>query len=42
VRFLPASLLWRTLLVLLTALGAVAGAAVWLLDEYVTRPRNAA
>jgi two-component system osmolarity sensor histidine kinase EnvZ len=38
---MPASLLWRTLLVLVAALVLSQAAAVWLLDEYVTRPRAA-
>lgn len=40
-RFLPQSLLWRTLLVLVAALVLSQAAAMWLLDEYVTRPRAA-
>lgn len=40
-RLLPASLLWRTLLVMVSALVLSQAAAVWLLDEYVTRPRIA-
>ena len=35
----PGSLLWRTLLVLVAALVLSQAAAVWILDEYVTRPR---
>jgi two-component system osmolarity sensor histidine kinase EnvZ len=41
VRLLPGSLLWRTLLVLLAALVLSQAAALWLFDEYVTRPRTA-
>ena len=40
-RLLPGSLLWRTLLVLLAALVLSQAAALWLFDEYVTRPRTA-
>ena len=40
-RLLPGSLLWRTLLVLLAALVLSQAAAMWLFDEYVTRPRAA-
>lgn len=41
-RLLPASLLWRTLLVLIIALLLSQAAAVWLLQRYVTQPRHAA
>jgi two-component system osmolarity sensor histidine kinase EnvZ len=41
VRLAPRSLLWRTLLVLVAALVLSQAAAVWLLDQYVTRPRAA-
>jgi two-component system osmolarity sensor histidine kinase EnvZ len=37
----PQSLLWRTLLVLVTALVLSQAAAVYILDQYVTRPRAA-
>ena len=40
-RFLPQSLLWRTLLVFVAALVLSQVAAVWLLDQHVTRPRIA-
>jgi two-component system osmolarity sensor histidine kinase EnvZ len=39
VTFFPRSLLWRTLVVLVAALVLSQAAAVWLFDEYVTRPR---
>jgi two-component system osmolarity sensor histidine kinase EnvZ len=39
VRLLPASLLWRTLLVLLAALVLSQAFALWLVHEYVTQPR---
>jgi two-component system osmolarity sensor histidine kinase EnvZ len=42
VRFLPASLLWRTLVVLVAALILSQATAAWLLHEYVTQPRLAA
>ena len=38
-RLAPASLLWRTLAVLLTALVLSQGFALWLMHEYVTQPR---
>ncbi|HYC35615.1 MAG TPA: ATP-binding protein [Usitatibacter sp.] len=38
-RLFPGSLLWRTLLVVVLALALSQGAAMWLLNEYVTRPR---
>jgi two-component system osmolarity sensor histidine kinase EnvZ len=41
VSLLPRSLLWRTLLVLVAALVLSQAAAVFLLDQYVTRPRAA-
>ena len=41
-RLYPQSLLWRTLLVLVTALVLSQAAAVYILDQYVTRPRAAA
>jgi hypothetical protein len=41
VRVFPASLLWRTLLVLVAALVLSQAAAIWLFDEYVTAPRAA-
>jgi len=41
VRLFPQSLLWRTLLVLVMALVLSQAAAVYLLDQYVTRPRIA-
>lgn len=40
-RLVPASLLWRTLAVLVAALVLSQAAAYWLFDEYVTRPRAA-
>ena len=40
-RWLPQSLLWRTLVILVAALVLSQAAAVWLLDQYVTRPRVA-
>ena len=40
-RLYPQSLLWRTLLVLVIALVLSQAAAVFLLDQYVTRPRVA-
>ena len=40
-RLLPGSLRWRTLLVLVAALVMSQLAAMWLLDQYVTRPRAA-
>jgi two-component system, OmpR family, osmolarity sensor histidine kinase EnvZ len=41
VRLLPASLLWRTLVVVVAALVLSQVTAVWLLEEYVTKPRVA-
>jgi two-component system osmolarity sensor histidine kinase EnvZ len=41
VRFLPASLLWRTLIVIVAALGLSQAASLWLLHEHVTLPRMA-
>ncbi len=41
-KLLPASLLWRTLVVLIAALILSQVAAVWLLQHYVTQPRHAA
>ncbi len=41
-RLLPASLLWRTLIVMIAALVLSQAAAMWLLHEYVTQPRHAA
>jgi two-component system osmolarity sensor histidine kinase EnvZ len=41
VRLVPQSLLWRTLLVLVAALVLSQAAAVFLLDQYITRPRAA-
>ena len=38
-RWIPRSLLWRTLIVLVAALVLSQAAAMWILDEYVTRPR---
>jgi two-component system, OmpR family, osmolarity sensor histidine kinase EnvZ len=40
-RFFPGSLLWRTLIVLVAALVLSQAAALWLLNEYVTKPRLA-
>ena len=40
-KLLPGSLRWRTLLVLVAALVLSQLAAMWLLDQYVTRPRQA-
>ena len=40
-RLLPASLLWRTLVVVVAALVLSQATAVWLLQEYVTKPRIA-
>jgi two-component system osmolarity sensor histidine kinase EnvZ len=40
-RFLPRSLLWRTLAVLVAALVLSQAASLYLLHEYVTLPRNA-
>src|SRR5271154_367469 len=37
----PRSLLWRTLVVLVAAMGLSQAAAIWLLHEYVTQPRAA-
>jgi two-component system osmolarity sensor histidine kinase EnvZ len=42
VRFFPASVLWRTLIVVVAALVLSQATAVWLLQEYVTQPRVAA
>jgi two-component system osmolarity sensor histidine kinase EnvZ len=39
VRLFPGSLLWRTLLVMVAALVLSQAAALWLLNEYVTKPR---
>jgi len=39
---LPASLLWRTLAVMVAALVLSQAAAVWLMNEYVTQPRHEA
>ena len=41
VRLLPARSLWRTLAVVVAALVLSQAAALWLLNEYVTRPRTA-
>ena len=41
-KLFPASLLWRTLVVLIVALILSQVAAVWLLHHYVTQPRHAA
>lgn len=41
-RLFPGSLLWRTLIVLLAALILSQATALWLLNEYVTKPRMAA
>jgi two-component system osmolarity sensor histidine kinase EnvZ len=41
VKLAPGSLLWRTLLVMVAALILSQAAALWLLNEYVTRPRQA-
>jgi two-component system osmolarity sensor histidine kinase EnvZ len=41
-RLLPASLLWRTLIVVVAALVLSQATAVWLLQEYVTKPRVSA
>jgi two-component system osmolarity sensor histidine kinase EnvZ len=41
-RLLPASLLWRTLIVVIAALVLSQAAAVLLLQEYVTKPRGSA
>ena len=41
-KLLPASLLWRTLAVMIAALVLSQAAAMWLLHEYVTQPRHAA
>jgi two-component system osmolarity sensor histidine kinase EnvZ len=41
VTILPGTLLWRTLIVLVTALVLSQAAALWLLHEYVTQPRVA-
>jgi two-component system osmolarity sensor histidine kinase EnvZ len=41
VRLFPASLLWRTLIVLVAALVVSQAAALWLLNEQVTKPRAA-
>jgi two-component system osmolarity sensor histidine kinase EnvZ len=41
VRLFPGSLRWRTLLVLVAALVLSQLAAMWFLDQYVTRPRQA-
>jgi two-component system osmolarity sensor histidine kinase EnvZ len=41
-RFFPASLLWRTLIVVVAALVLSQATAVWLLQEYVTKPRVSA
>lgn len=41
-KLFPASLLWRTLLVLIAALILSQIAAIWLLQRYVTQPRHAA
>jgi two-component system osmolarity sensor histidine kinase EnvZ len=41
VRFLPASLQWRTLIVIIAALGLSQAASLWLLHEHVTLPRMA-
>ena len=38
-RIFPGSLLWRTLLVVVLSLVLSQGAAIWLLNEYVARPR---
>ena len=40
-RLVPGSLLWRTLFVLVAALALSQAAALWLLNEYVTKPRMA-
>jgi two-component system osmolarity sensor histidine kinase EnvZ len=39
VRLFPGSLLWRTLIVLVAALVLSQAAALWLLNEYITKPR---
>jgi two-component system, OmpR family, osmolarity sensor histidine kinase EnvZ len=41
VRLFPASLLWRTLIVLVAALVVSQAAALWLLHEHMTQPRAA-
>ncbi len=40
-KWIPGSLRWRTLLVLVVALVLSQAAALWLLHEYVSQPRNA-
>jgi two-component system, OmpR family, osmolarity sensor histidine kinase EnvZ len=40
VRLFPASLLWRTLVVLVASLVLSQAAALWLMHEYVTNPRH--
>jgi two-component system osmolarity sensor histidine kinase EnvZ len=42
VKLFPASLVWRTLLVMIAALVLSQAAALYLLHEYVTQPRHAA
>jgi two-component system, OmpR family, osmolarity sensor histidine kinase EnvZ len=39
VRLIPGSLLWRTLIVVVLAMVLSQATAMWLLNEYVTRPR---
>ena len=41
-KLLPASLLWRTLIVMVAALVLSEAAAMWLLHRYVTHPRYVA
>jgi two-component system osmolarity sensor histidine kinase EnvZ len=41
VKLVPASLLWRTLIVIVAALGLSQAASLWLLHEHVTLPRMA-
>ena len=40
-RFVPGSLLWRTLAVVVAALALSQATALWLFDEYITQPRVA-
>ena len=40
-RLVPASLVWRTLIVIVAALGLSQAASLWLLHEHVTLPRMA-